>query len=43
MALIKVVYRGMSNEFLKTKSFVLDKGSLGEMPMISFYTWHKHV
>ena len=43
MALNKVVYRGMFNEFLKTKTFVLDKGSLGETPMGSFYTWHKHV
>ena len=26
----------------KIKTFVLDKGSLGETPMTSFYTWHKH-
>ena len=39
MTLNKAVYRRMSNEFLKkTKSFFLDKGSLGETPMTSFYT-----
>ena len=44
MTLNKAVYWGMSNEFLrKQKAFVLDKGSLGETPMTSFYTWHKHV
>ena len=43
MALNKAVYQRMSNEFLKQKDFVLDKGSLGETPMTSFYTWHKHV
>ena len=29
--------------FKNKKAFVLDKGSLGETPMTSFYTWHKHV
>ena len=43
MALNKVVYRRMSNGYLKQKAFVLDIGSLGETPMTSFYTWHKHV
>ena len=44
MTLNKEVYRRMSNEFKKKKKvFVLDKGSLGETPMTSFYTWHKHV
>ena len=32
----KAVYQRMSNEYLKTKAFVLDKGSLGETPMTSF-------
>ena len=27
----------------KKKMFVLDKGSLDETPMTSFYTWHKYV
>ena len=40
MTLNKAVYRRMSNEL---KAFVLDKVSLGETPMTSFYTWHKHV
>ena len=44
MALNKAVYRRMSNEFFFYKTtFVLDKGSLGETLMTSFYTWHKHV
>ena len=30
-------------DFKNKKAFVLDKGSLGETPMTSFYTWHKHV
>ena len=38
MALNKAVYRRMSNEFFFFKDFVLDKGSLGETPMTSFYT-----
>ena len=39
MALNKAVYRRMSNEFFFSfKDFVLDKGSLGETPMTSFYT-----
>ena len=38
MALNKAVYRRMSNEFKNKKAFVLDKGSLGETPMTSFYT-----
>ena len=39
MDLNKVVYRRMSNEFFFfKKDFVLDKGSLGETPMTSFYT-----
>ena len=29
--------------FENKKTFVLDKGSLGETPMTSFYTWNKHV
>ena len=33
----------MSFFFFFFKAFVLDKGSLGETPMTSFYTWHKHV
>ena len=43
MDLNKPVYRRISNEFLKQKAFVLDKWSLGETPMTSFYPLHKHV
>ena len=38
MALNKAVYRRMSNDLFFCKDFVLDKGSLGETPMTSFYT-----
>ena len=39
MTLNKGVYQRMSNEFgfIKQKAFVLDKGSLGETPMTSFF------
>ena len=43
MLLNKAVYQRMSNEFYKKKTSVLDKGSLGETPIIGFYTFHKQV
>ena len=43
MLLNKAIYRRLSNEFLKQKTFVLDKWSLGETSMTSSYTWHKHL
>ena len=43
MTLNKAVYQRMSNDLKKKEAFVLDKGSLSETPMTSFYTWHKHV
>ena len=47
MALNKTVIGGCPMDLIyktNTKTFALDKGSLGETPMTSgFHTWHMHV
>ena len=44
MALNKVFIGGCPMDLIyKTKSFVLDKGSLGQTPMTrGLHTWHMH-
>ena len=44
-ALNEAVIRGCPKDLIykNKKPFVLDKGSLGEIPMTSFHIWHMHV
>ena len=44
-ALNEAVIEGYSKDLINKnkKLFVLDKGSLGEIPMTSFHIWHMHV